>query len=121
MVTTRRRPRRSPAAERRRTQAVGAAGVGVAAVLPVYLWHDVVADIAQVSRVDAVLVAGWVPWVLMTLGLLCVVPIAVEHVRSREARFHRPGTGAWAGWGVSLYLLGFGLATQVAQLHGVNG
>ena len=121
MVTTRRRPRRSPAAERRRTQAVGAAGVGVAAVLPVYLWHDVVADIAQVSRVDAVLVAGWVPWVLMTLGLLCVVPIAVEHVRSREGRFHRPGTGAWAGWGVSLYLLGFGLATQVAQIHGVNG
>jgi hypothetical protein len=33
------------------------------------------------------------------------------------AGVHRPGTGAWAGWGVTLYLLGFALATQVAQIH----
>ena len=119
-AATRRPPRRNPAAERRRSQVVGAVGVLVAAVLPVYLWHDVVADIARVSTWDTTLVAGWTPWVLMTLGLLCAVPVVVEHLRNRERRFHRPGSGAWVGWGVSLYLLGFALATQVAQIHGLH-
>jgi hypothetical protein len=27
-----------------------------------------------------------------------------------------PAHGAWFGWGVTLYLLGFALATQVAQI-----
>jgi hypothetical protein len=93
----------------------------LAAALPVLLWHGVVADIAQASdpRIG-VRVLGWAPWTLMTLGLLCAVPIAVERWRSRDGRFHTAGTGAWQGWGVTLYLLGFALATQVAQLHGIS-
>ena len=121
MAAAARKPRRTLEAERRRSQRVGAVGVLVATLLPVYLWHDVVADIAQVSRLDAMLVAGWAPWVLMALGLLCTVPVAVERRRSRGGRFHRPGSGAWVGWGVSLYLLGFLLAMQVARIHGLNG
>ncbi len=116
-----RKPRRDPATQRRQTQLVGAVGVLAAAILPVYLWHDVAADIAAASSsLDTALVVGFAPWVLMGLGLLCVVPIVVEHLRNRERRFYRPGTGAWAGWGISLYLLGFGLGTQVAQLHGLH-
>jgi hypothetical protein len=117
-----RKPRRSTAAERRRSQLVGAFGVLLAALLPVYLWHDVVADIASVTAgLDTTtFVVGWAPWVLMVLGLLCTIPIVVEHIRTRDRRFYRPGTGAWVGWGVSLYIMGFALATQVAQIHGLH-
>lgn len=96
----------------------------LAAALPVLLWHDVVRDIVAAGAADerlAVVIAGWAPWVLMTLGLLCVIPVLVERMRSRGGRFYRPGSGAWQGWGVTLYLLGFGLATQVAQMHGISG
>jgi hypothetical protein len=47
---------------------------------------------------------------------LCLVPPAVADWRDRERRFYRRGTGAWYGWGVTLYVLGFALATQVAQI-----
>ena len=36
--------------------------------------------------------------------------------RDRERRFYGRAMGAWYGWGVTLYLLGFALATQVAQI-----
>ena len=88
-----------------------------AVVLPVALWHCVVADIAGEFRLDAqYLITGWSPWVLMALGLACFVPVALEDWRDRDRRFHHAGTGAWLGWAVTLYLLGFALATQVAQI-----
>jgi hypothetical protein len=107
---------------RRRAERVGAVGVLAAAALPVILWHDVIADIARVTAQQqaAVMLVGWAPWLLMALGLLCAVPVAVERRRSRGDRFHRAGMGAWQGWGVTLYLLGFALATQVAQLHALS-
>jgi hypothetical protein len=110
------------ASERARRQArrTGAAGLAVAAAAPAVLWHDVVADIAASSRWEATAVAGWAPWLLMALGLSCAIPIWVEDLRDHERRFHRRGTAAWAGWGVTLYLLGFALATQVAQIHALG-
>ncbi len=110
--------RTRPATRLKQGQVAGAVGVVLAALLPAWLWHDVIADIARLRSLDATLVVGWAPWGLMLLGLLCAIPIVAEHLRDRERRFHRPGTGAWAGWGVTLYLLGFALATQVAQIHG---
>ena len=59
---------------------------------------------------------GWSPWVLRALGLLCFVPVAIVDLRARDRRFHHAGTGAWMGWAITLYLLGFALATQVAQI-----
>lgn len=93
-----------------------------AAALPVLLWRDVVVDIATATAGQSatVVLVGWAPWVLMALGVLCVIPVAVERRRSRGGRFHSAGAGAWTGWGVTLYLLGFGLATQVAQIHGLH-
>lgn len=88
-----------------------------AAALPAVLWHRVVADIASQFRLEpAYLVTGWTCWALMALGLLCLLPPALADRRDRERRFYRRGTGAWYGWGVTLYLLGFALATQVAQI-----
>ena len=111
------RPLGRDALARRRARRVGAVGFVMASALPVLLWHQVVADIASEFTFDVrYLVTGWSPWVLMLLGLACFVPVAVADLRDRERRFYRAGTGAWAGWGVTLYLLGFGLAMQVAQI-----
>jgi hypothetical protein len=95
----------------------------VAVVLPIILWRGVVADIAVATADQEVsfMIVGWAPWVLMALGVLCAVPVAVERRRSRSGRFHAAGSGAWQGWGLTLYLLGFALATQVAQIHGISG
>jgi hypothetical protein len=87
------------------------------AVLPVLLWHTTIVAIASAFRLEArYFLMGWTPWILMALGLACFIPIAVEALRDPERRFVRRGTGAWYGWGLTLYLLGFGLATQVQQI-----
>lgn len=102
---------------RRRARRVGAVGFLAAALLPVALWHRTVTAIAGEFRLEVdYLVTGWSPWVLMALGLLCFLWAAVQDFRSRDRRFYAAGGGAWFGWGITLYLLGFGLATQVAQI-----
>jgi len=102
---------------RRRARRVGVVGFLAACALPVVLFGRVVGDIASDFRLELdYLVTGWAPWVLMALGLACAIPVALADLRDRERRFHARGTGAWVGWGVTLYLLGFGLATQVAQI-----
>jgi hypothetical protein len=102
---------------RRRARRTGAVGFLGALALPVVLWHRVVADIASAFTFDLrYLVTGWSPWVLMALGLACLATAGVIDWRRRDRRFYGPGSAAWVGWGVSLYLLGFGLATQVAQI-----
>jgi hypothetical protein len=95
----------------------GAVVFALAVALPVVLWHGVVAAIASAFTLDArYLIAGWSPWVLMALGLLCLATAGILDWRRRDRRFYGPGSAAWVGWGVSLYLLGFALATQVAQI-----
>jgi hypothetical protein len=106
----------------RRARRVGAFGFLAAVALPVVLWHSTIGDIA--SQFDFSLkyfVTGWSPWVLMLLGLSCFAVVAAHDLRDRDRRFYAAGTGAWFGWGITLYLLGFGLATQVAQItHGIS-
>ncbi len=108
---------------RRQARRAGAAGFLAALLVPVLLWHGVVADIASEFEMEwRYLVTGWTPWVLMALGLLCFVRVWLLDRRSRDSRFHVPGGAAWFGWGVTLYLLGFALATQVAQIaDGLSG
>ena len=102
---------------RRTAQRVGAVGFLSALLLPIVLWHDVVAAIASEFQVEwEYLITGCAPWVLMALGMLCFVQVWVVDRRNRGGRFYVPGGAAWFGWGVTLYLLGFALATQVAQI-----
>jgi hypothetical protein len=102
---------------RKRARRVGAVGFVAAFALPILLWHDVVSAIASEFTIDAeYLVTGWSPWLLMALGLLCFINAAIIDLRNRDRRFYGQSTSAWFGWGVTLYLLGFGLATQVAQI-----
>ena len=109
--------RRSEEAARRRARFTGAAGFIAAAVLPIILWHRTIAAIASQFDLEArYLITGWAPWALMALGLFCLAIAGISDWRTRDRRFYRPGSGALVGWGISLYLLGFALATQVAQI-----
>lgn len=104
-------------AARRRARWTGAAGFTGMLALPILLWHRVIAGIASEFHADPrYLVAGWAPWALMAGGLLCLLISAVVDHRERARRFYGAGSRAWVGWGLSLYILGFALATQVAQI-----
>jgi hypothetical protein len=109
--------RERKAATRQRARRAGPALFLAALALPIALWHRHVSEIASEFDWSArYLVTGWLCWALMALGLVCFVVAAIVDVRNRDRRFYGSGTAAWAGWGITLYLLGFGLATQVAQI-----
>ncbi len=98
-------------------------GFAAALVLPVVLFRHVVGAIASGFRLEVgYLLTGWTPWVLMAVGLACFVPIALDELRDPHRRFHGFPRGAWFAWGTTLYLLGFALASQVAQItDGLSG
>ena len=98
---------------------VAAAGYLAAGLLPVVLWHDLVADMATGFRLEpSYLVAGWTPWVLLAGGMLFLLPVAVSAGRGSDSRLYPRARNAYAGWGMTLYLLGFILALQVAEVAG---
>jgi hypothetical protein len=104
-------------AARRRARRTGAVGFVLALALPILLWHRVIGAIASEFHLDLrYLIAGWAPWALMAMGLICLAIAGVIDWRERSRRFYGPGAGPWVGWGLSLYILGFALATQVAQI-----
>jgi hypothetical protein len=47
-----------------------------------------------------------------------LLPVAVSAGRPPESRIYPRARNAYAGWGVTLYLLGFLLALQVAEVAG---
>ena len=106
-------------AERRRRQArwVGAAGFLLAVGLPVALWYPAIADTAAAFTFEASYFTGLVPWLLILAGVLFFVPVAWSAGRGPDSRWYPRARNAYAGWGITLYLLGCGLATQVAQIH----
>jgi hypothetical protein len=96
---------------------VGAGGFLLAAAMPVILWHRAMALIAQDFRFDAeYLVTGWTGYTLIALGLLFFIPVVISIGRRPDSRLYPRSRGAYAGWGVSLYLLGIMLAAQVAVI-----
>jgi hypothetical protein len=106
---------------RRKARWVGAGGFLAAAVLPVVLFHNLVSDIASEFRLDArYLVAEWSPWLLLACGLAFLAPVAWSAGRDSESRWYPRARNAYAGWGVTLYLLGLALAVQVASIAGLS-
>jgi hypothetical protein len=96
---------------------IDAAGFLLAVLLPLVLWHATIAEIARGFRLElGYLVTGWAPWLLMAAGLACFVPVILDRLRDPHRRFYGSTRAAWLGWSVTLYLLGFLLATQVAQI-----
>lgn len=106
-------------ARRRRARRVGALGFALAAALPTLLFHRIVLDIASEFRLDPTyLVAEWFPWVLLAGGLVFLLPVAWSAGRDSESRWYPRARNAYAGWGITLYILGFALGAQVAQIAG---
>ena len=107
---------------RRRAGRVAIVGFVLAAALPWAIWHQVVADIAAEFRLDfRYLVGEWAPWVLLVLGLAFLLPVAYSAGLDPDSRFYPRFRHAYAGWGITLYLLGILLAAQVTQLYGLTG
>ena len=101
----------------RQARRVGAIGFVVAALLPVVLWHRVMADIASEFRFDLrYFVSECSPWVLILLGLAFAVPVVLSIGRDPDSRLYPRSRGALAGWGVSLYLLGIMLVIQIGAI-----
>lgn len=102
---------------RRRAQLVGVGGFLAAASLPWVLFSRVIGDIVSEFRWDVkYLIAEWSPWALIALGIACFVPVAVSAGRDPDSRLYPRARAAYFGWGITLYVLGVALASQVAQL-----
>jgi hypothetical protein len=103
---------------RRQARWLGAVGFLAAAVLPVALFHGVVETLARQPKLDLHYLTGWLPWALLAGGLLFLLPVAWSAGMNPESRWFPRARSAYAGWGVTLYLLGFLLAWQVARIQG---
>ena len=104
---------------RRRVAAL--ASLAVLSAAPFVVFQHTVSDAATDFRVDfTYLVTGWVPWLLIVVGLLCFVPVVVSMGRSAFSRWSlAPGIRhAYETWGAILYLLGVLLLTQTSQVAG---
>jgi hypothetical protein len=106
-------------ASRREKQIVGLIGFVAAAALPALLWHRAIAAVASDFRLDlGYLVTGWLGYGLIGAGLLLLLPVAFSAGRLPGTRLYPRFRNVYMGWGVSLYLLGFAVATQVAAAVG---
>jgi hypothetical protein len=95
----------------------GLAALAAVAALPVLLWHRVIELVASDFRLDpGYLLTGWTGYGLIGLGLLLMLPVAASRGLRPEARLYPRSRNAYLGWGVSLYLLGALLASQVAAV-----
>jgi hypothetical protein len=102
-------------ASRRQKQLLGLLGFACAAALPWALWHRAIAAIATDFRLEAdYLLTGWLGYALIGLGLLCLAPVAWSAGRHPSSRLYPRLRNAYMGWGLSLYLMGFAVAAQVA-------
>ena len=79
-----------------------------------------IADIASQFRLDGRYFVEWAPWVLLVLGLAFLLPVAYSSGLDPDSRHFPRYRRAYAGWGITLYLLGIGLAVQVAQLYSLH-
>lgn len=106
---------------RRQAQLVGLGGFAGALALPIVLWHRAIGIIASDFRLDLdYLVTGWTGYSLIGLGLLFLVPVVWSIGRNPASRLYPRSRNAYAAWGICLYLLGIGLASQVAAVARVH-
>jgi hypothetical protein len=106
---------------RAQAKTAGVLGLAGAIALPIVLWHHALAMLAAASRPTLVyFLTGWAPFALIALGLAMFVPVVYSIGLSSYARRYPRHRNVYAGWGMTLYLLGLALATQVAAIsHGL--
>lgn len=87
-------------------------GFLLAIVLPIAFWHSELGTLAGQLRFDVgYLLTGWSGFALIVTGLVMMVP-SLPGIRVGVRR------SAQLTWGVTLYLLGMLLASQVAAILG---
>jgi hypothetical protein len=89
-----------------------------AAAIPVALWHRAIGAIAADFRFDPGYLAGWSGFGLIAAGLVLLLPVVWSARLSPGSRLYPRSRNAYLGWGVSLYLMGLGPASQVAAAVG---
>jgi hypothetical protein len=102
---------------RRTARVLGWAGFFTALVGPLVIWRDAI----QAVSTDFVwtwdyLLMGWTGYVLIAAGLLFMLPVVISIGRFPEDRLYPRSRNAYAAWGITLYLLGCAVSTQVAQI-----
>ena len=94
---------------------MGLVGFAFAAALPVVLWHRAIGVVASDFRLEVdYLLTGWLGYGLIAGGLLLLLPVAFSEGRRPDTRLYPRSRNAYMGWGMSLYILGFAVAAQVA-------
>jgi hypothetical protein len=93
-----------------------------AALAPVAIWHGLLADILSSFHLSLGYLAGELaPWAILLTGLGFLTPVALSAGRDPEDPLYPRNRRAYLAWGVVLYVLGFCLALQVAQIAGLSG
>ncbi len=91
--------------------------LGALTLAPLLVWHRVLGDIVGSFHWNlAYMVGDLSPWLLLLLGVLCMVPVAISAGRHPESRLYPRARRAYIAWGTVVYLLGIVLAVQVAAL-----
>src|SRR5438045_2111895 len=105
-----------------RAKAYGVMGFLAAFTLPIVLWHEAIGALAAgYSPSLGYFLAAWTPFFLIGFGLLLMVPVVYSIGLSSYAAAYPRRRNAYAGWGITLYLLGLALATQVGWIaHGLT-
>jgi len=102
---------------RRTARLLGWGGLFAAAALPAIAWRRAIGAVATDFEWDpGYLVMGWTGYVLIAAGLLFMLPVVISIGLQPESRLYPRSRNAYMGWGVSLYLLGCAVSTQVAQI-----
>jgi hypothetical protein len=102
---------------RRTARVLGWSGFLTALVAPLVIWREAIQAVSTdfVWELDY-LVMGWTGYALIAAGLLFMLPVVISIGRFPEDRFYPRSRNAYAAWGITLYLLGCAVATQVAQI-----
>ena len=88
---------------------------------PVALWHGAIARMASDFHLDlGYIVTGWSGYGMIALGLALMVPVVLSIGRHPDSRLYPRARNAYAGWGITLYLLGLALAVQVSSIAGLS-
>jgi hypothetical protein len=106
---------------RQEAKLAGFLGFAAAVALPIVLWHHAIGMLAAGFRPTlGYFVTGWVPFGLILSGLVLFVPVVYSIGLSSYAPAYPRRRNVYAGWGITLYLLGLALAAQVAAItHGL--
>lgn len=111
------RPSPHDGVSRRHARLLGWGGFILAAAGPAIVWREAIEAVATGFHWSfGYLVMGWTGYVLIAAGLLFMLPVVVSIGSRPDSRLYPRSRNAYAGWGISLYLLGCGIATQVAQI-----